>query len=203
MIENIKKIIQLIKPKAYNRITVIGLTGGIALIGSPCWVPILEAILETKLELPLPDFDEKVIGLIIVLASLTYNIVYRWNEMRSGNDQIIPKYWFRYRARKAIKKYLNENKNVFNSYGPYSDSAKNKPYETEKQWIRLSNKKIIPNNERIIEIVNKNSHLLREDEMQLFEDFKIHASGFAYNKSSEDLSSAVKFYPKEFSNIFK
>lgn len=113
----------------------------------------------------------------------------------------IPKFETRDLARKAIAKIQLSNKMVFDTYGPFSKKAEENYLETEKIWEQKSIKTIIPNNNKIYAILERNYELLTEDEKSLFEVWKLHKESFEFNKLSGDKTSALVIYPTAFNTI--
>ena len=83
-------------------------------------------------------------------------VIYKWKEEHVRRiDSIfeIKKYEKKELLREKFAGYLEENKKIFDSYGPHSSIAKEKPYsDSADQWEKLSIEKIIPNNLSLIHI---------------------------------------------------
>lgn len=110
-------------------------------------------------------------------------------------------------TREEIRVYLkplfNENKLIFEKYGPYSENARNDQMATELMWESLAIKKLLPNNRKIEKVIEIHQHLLERSEYGQFIEFKLHREGFEYNKISGDVNATVPTFPKDFENIFK
>lgn len=113
-------------------------------------------------------------------------------------------YKTRIELRDKIEEYLQENRKIFETYGPHSKEAlKNPNSDYNKQWEKLSIEKIIPNNRAIVEFLKSNSQHLSNEEKDLLEEFKLHISDFEMNKIGETKLSNPKTFPEGFENIAK
>ena len=113
-----------------------------------------------------------------------------------------PVFHNREEARNALVPLLEENKAIFDMYGPCSKNATNKQMDAEAMWYRLSLQKIIPNNRKIESILSNNQHLMTDKERTIFNLFKLHRDGFEYNKISGDVNPAVQLFPKDLNIMF-
>lgn len=113
----------------------------------------------------------------------------------------------KFRSRKDIRNYLEpllaENKYIFDNYGPYSENSRNNQMATELMWESLAIRKILPNNRKIVNVIENNQHLLEGSEFGQFIEYKLHKEGFEYNKISGDVNATVPTFPKDFEKIFK
>ncbi|OSI06913.1 hypothetical protein BWD08_10185 [Neisseria animaloris] len=103
--------------------------------------------------------------------------------------------------KESIKKYLIENKISHDYLGPKSKTAQRNPNSNlSLQWQYKKLEVIIPNNKKIISIIEKNTSLLSPEELELFYIFKEHALAFERHQYSpiED----YPLFPKEFEEIF-
>lgn len=168
-----------------------------------------------KDELPLSQRDEFE-NLIVLCPSchtmvdknpqtFTVDVLKKWkkdHENSIKNLMSSPVFHNREEARNALLLLLEENKAVFDMYGPYSENATNKQMDAEVMWYRLSLQTIIPNNRKIESILGNNQHLMTDKERQVFNLFKLHIDGFEYNKISGDVNPAVPLFPKDLNNMF-
>lgn len=126
------------------------------------------------------------------------------HEMKIDSSFNAPKFENRYDMFIAIQKLLSENNAVFKQYGPQSEYARTSiQSDAAKMWEIKSIDTIIPNNRRICEILSNNYRLLNENELEVFNNFKIHKEGFEYNKLSGDKNSSVPLFPNELYKILK
>ncbi len=111
-----------------------------------------------KDELPLSQRDEFE-NLIVLCPSchtivdknpqtFTVDVLKKWkkdHENSIKNLMSSPVFHNREEARNALFPLLEENKAIFDMYGPYSENATNKQMDAEVMWYRLSLQNIIPN----------------------------------------------------------
>jgi len=112
-----------------------------------------------------------------------------------------PKLPDRKAVRIELSKLLLTNKTVFDTYGPYSNLAKENGWDTEAMWEKRSIDTIIPNNRKIQSLIEVNYSFLNEDEQVIFEKWKQHKDSFEYNKLSGDRTAALTIYPVEFNQL--
>lgn len=77
-------------------------------------------------------------------------------------------------ARKAVEPLLTENRTIFENYGPQIDAAKNPESGAAEQWKRKMLTRILPNNRRLLTILDANRDLLRDTERKTLESFRQH-----------------------------
>ena len=137
--------------------------------------------------------------------TFTVDVLKKWkkdHENSIKNLMSSPVFHDREEARNALFPLLEENKAIFDMYGPYSENATNKQMDAEVMWYRLSLQNIIPNNRKIESILGNNQHLMTDKERRVFNLFKLHRDGFEYNKISGDVNPAVPLFPKDLNNMF-
>lgn len=74
-IDKIIEIIKLFKPSFYNKITWTIVVAGITLLGTPLLERILNAILEKEYNITITDDKDSLIGVLLVVIALTYNLI--------------------------------------------------------------------------------------------------------------------------------
>jgi len=62
-----------LRGKTYNRLASIVVMAGAVLIAEPLWVPYVQAYLEQKMELQIPDFQSGFVGFFLISIGLTYH----------------------------------------------------------------------------------------------------------------------------------
>jgi len=116
---------------------------------------------------------------------------------------IEPVYSNRSEARIIIARLIAQNKHIFNTYGPFSEHALNPMTNINKIWDRKCVDTLIPNNKKIIRLLDKNIGLLTEHEVSIFERFREHTIEFEYNKVSGIKNPFAPTYPDGFDDILK
>ncbi len=77
-------------------------------------------------------------------------------------------------AHAAIKPLLLENRTIFRDYGPLNDYRHNPESEQAAIWSRKVLSKILPNNRKLLAILDANRQHLGPSEQQAFEEFRQH-----------------------------
>ncbi len=106
---------------------------------------------------------------------------------------------------KEIQKYLIENKQLLLQYGPNSLIAINNPLSDAIDiWNTYKQNIIIPNNRKIVSLLDTHFSLLSDLEKETFYKFKIHAEAFEQNQIQRHDREVVPLFPKDFEKmIFK
>jgi hypothetical protein len=87
-------------------------------------------------------------------------------------------------------------------YGPETDERFNLESTLPKQWVRKIQKAILPNNRRILSIVEANRRYLTGDEIALFELYRQHVDDFEAKHLGLSDVSGTRF-PRDFAEVFK
>ncbi|WP_411810691.1 HNH endonuclease [Chryseobacterium scophthalmum] len=104
-------------------------------------------------------------------------------------------------VRLLINPLMSENKFVFETSGPMTDERFNPESEIPKEWNRNIHKTILPNNRKILNIIDINYNLLIKEEKVVFAKFKMHVKDFeGKHINKEDINGAM--FPIEMNNIF-
>lgn len=104
--------------------------------------------------------------------------------------------------KQEIAKLLIENHILWEKLGPSSDTALEDPGSNlHKQWDLKKLDTIIPNNNKIIRLIECNSGLIAAEDYRAFLLFKNHASSFEANQYHR--LDHYETFPKEFSEAFE
>ncbi|MBQ4864391.1 HNH endonuclease [Pseudoalteromonas sp. MMG013] len=96
---------------------------------------------------------------------------------------------------------LIDNKSAWESFGPQSGAAEDPGSNTHKAWEFRKLDLIIPNNRKIVNMIEANKLLLDVSVLKVFATFKSHVSSFEQNQY-ERLDQYVTF-PSAFSEVFE
>jgi len=102
-INDLIKIIKLLKPNFHNKITWLLVLFGISLIGTPLIEMIINKIFETHFSISITSDNDTNIGIIIILIALTYNILTNYFN----------KYLLHKETIKKLGNYLSEDKKLY------------------------------------------------------------------------------------------
>ena len=98
-------------------------------------------------------------------------------------------------ARKAIESALAENRAVFDQYGPHNDYRQDPESEFAKVWQRKMRSIILPNNRRILVILDVNRSHLNESEKKTLEAFRQHIDDLEAKHIGEDTGDVASRFP--------
>jgi hypothetical protein len=104
-------------------------------------------------------------------------------------------------ARKAIEPALAENRAVFDQYGPNNDYRQNPESELAKVWQRKVRAIILPNNRKIVTIIDANRHHLSEPEARTLEVFRQHIDDLEAKHIGEGSGDVASRFPIGMTNI--
>lgn len=116
---------------------------------------------------------------------------------------IEPIYITRTDVRRALNKLLMQNNIIFEQYGPYCEEYTKILTNADEIWRRKAIETIIPNNKRIVKLLDVNDELINDDELLIVEKFKEHAREFEYNQLSNEHNSYAPLFPKEIYDILR
>lgn len=126
-------------------------------------------------------------------------LILKWkSEHNSKLDKVfgIRKYKNRIETRKQLEHIFLENKMIFETYGPNTEERFNPESTMPILWIKKIREFIIPNNRKILNIIESNYELLFYNEKLVFEHFKNHLHDFEakhiYNEESNRIQFPIK-----------
>jgi hypothetical protein len=104
-------------------------------------------------------------------------------------------------VRKAITPALMENRAVFEQYGPNNDYCQDPESEFAEVWKRKLRAIILPNNRKILTIVDVNHHHLNQLEAMVLEDFRQHVDDLEAKHIGEGGGDIASRFPTDMNNI--
>jgi len=129
--------------------------------------------------------------------------LHRWkqrHEERVRQSFLSPRYSDRTQLAGAIKRLLIKNKATWQQYGPESEEAKRNPLSNSHEvWELRKLDTIVPNNRKIIRIVEQNQDLFEVNDFQSCMQFVQHAEGFERNCYVR--TEGVPRFPKAFEEV--
>lgn len=96
-------------------------------------------------------------------------------------------------VKEAILPYFIENKKIFDTYGPMTEERFNPESEMPEIWLRKIQEFILPNNSKIVKLINDNQHLLLEWELEVFAEYKQHVDDFSAKHTGLTKSNGTMF----------
>jgi hypothetical protein len=104
-------------------------------------------------------------------------------------------------ARKAIVPALTENRAVFDQYGPNNDYHQDPESEIAKVWQRKMRAIILPNNRKVLTILDANRRHLNESEAKTLEEFRQHIDDLEAKHIGEGNGDVASRFPAAMSDI--
>lgn len=105
--------------------------------------------------------------------------------------------------RAAIESLLEENKRAFLESGPELNPTYDPESEIADLWRKRLAQTIIPNNKRILLIVEANAHLLIKNEKQTLQDFRLHSADLEVKHFGNQVQGRAKRFPIAMANMAK
>ena len=136
----------------------------------------------------------------------TSEVLRQWkrdHERRVRHGAAIPTFESRDDLNVQVTRLLSENSGIWRNLGPESPAAEDPFSEAAAQWQDRVLRVVIPNNRRILELVDANRHLLDRHELQVTEDFRVHAAALDLNHSSGVRRAGAPRFPVLFPPIFE
>lgn len=112
----------------------------------------------------------------------------------------------RYPDRTTVRKHLDDlliaNKLIFEKYGPNAENSMKIEGEAHNLWLRNVSRVILPNNRKILNILDQNKDHLTDDEIRTLELFRMHVRDFEAKHLFSATESGEPF-PKDLAKILK
>ncbi len=213
--EKIEKIIRLLKPKYYNRITYVIVFCGTSLLTKPIWLDLLNAFLETNNNNN-KDFQISIIGkwdwslgLIVIIIGLIYNTRNRLIDLKS-EPKSQPEYknvlQLKHKTFEEICEtlypILKDNEYIFFTVGPNSGANFEGELRTDlTMWYKYRSESILPNNRKIKEVLNSNSDLFDRDTSELANKMIVHIDAFEEHVQNENFDYTPYQFPQDFKEL--
>ena len=132
------------------------------------------------------------------------SLVLKWKTTHSQKINSlfnIKQFENRLEARQSILPLLNENKTIFEIYGPLTDERFNPESEMPKIWKSKIHLSILPNNRKLLSIFDANYDLLKAEELKTVEIFRQHVSDFESKHVNHEEINGLQF-PKKLHHTF-
>ena len=105
-------------------------------------------------------------------------------------------------AHDAVDHLLAQNLSIFHQYGPHIEAARDPESGAAEQWKRKMLTRILPNNRRILAILDVNRHLLDDGEKLTTELFRQHIDDLEAFHIEGNRQNAIRF-PQDLSTILE
>lgn len=104
-------------------------------------------------------------------------------------------------ARAAIEQALVENRQIFDDYGPENDYKSDPESELASSWQLKVRSRILPNNRKILAILDANRHLLQSNESITLEHFRQHVQDMEIRHLGEERTALGRRFPAGMTDI--
>jgi len=206
--DQIIKLIKLLRPKYYNILTRILVLGGLTLLSKPIWVDILNIFLGGFKFSIIGEFDW-LLGLIVIIISLTFNTIHRYLELKFEN---ISEPAFKNVAFKTASSFgelcqeilplVKDNEYIFKATGPNSGSEEQEPLRTDlTMWEKLKREAILPNNEAIKKLISENKKIIPAKYINDFNQMLLHIDAFNEHIINPNFDYSEFQFPKQLPTI--
>jgi hypothetical protein len=105
-------------------------------------------------------------------------------------------------VRQAIEGQLRENRTIFHKYGPHIEVALDPESGAAERWRRKVLSRIVPNNRRVLALLDTNLHLLEGGELDVLEDFRQHVDDLEA-RHLEGYREGGETFPEEMKTIMR
>jgi hypothetical protein len=134
------------------------------------------------------------------------DLLHEWKRNHAGAIQSlfrVEAYADRASLEPVVHRLLRENHALFEQYGPQSNNRRSPLSDAGKAWTKAVRETIIPNNQKVSELLKRNHDLLDDEEAEVLQRFILHKDGLAYNHLSGDKNAAVPMFPEGMSTILR
>ena len=213
--EKIEKIIRLLKPKYYNRITYVIVICGTSLLTKPIWLDLLNAFLETNnnnnkdFQISIIGNWDWLLGLVVIIIGLIYNTRNRLIDLKS-EPKSQPEYKNVLQLKhktfeevcETLYPILKDNEYIFFTVGPNSGANFEGELRTDLTiWYKYRSESILPNNRKIKEVLNSNSDLFDRDTSELANKMIIYIDAFEEHVQNENFDYTPYQFPQDFKEL--
>mgnify|MGYP006087152971 FL=1 len=215
--EKLEKIIKLLKPKYYNRITYILIISGTSLLTKPLWLELLNWSLDTtnenseKIQLSIIGQWDWLLGLFVIIIGLYWNTKNRLIDLKTEKisqpeykNVLKLKYKSFEEVCEVIYPILKDNEYIFLTVGPNSGASYQNELRTDlTMWYKYRSESILPNNSKIKEILNNNTALFDRKIAELVNKMIIHIDAFEEHVQNENFDYTTFQFPQEFKELIE
>lgn len=129
-------------------------------------------------------------------------LLYGWKVERVGEIKVAvsaPAFRSRAEARAQVSGLLDDNAIIHTKYGPARD-----PYLQGDaiRWHQHARSTIVPNNRRILQVLDANRHLLTPGEEHALAIYRLHVEQFENRHVLDDFTTGTERFPEAISEVF-
>jgi hypothetical protein len=105
--------------------------------------------------------------------------------------------------RNELEGYLDHNRVIHHMYGPESEAAEDPMSDAVDMWRSEIQKSLIPNNRKILELLDSHRHLLTDEEKSVVAEFRVHVDAFEARHVFGEISASMPRFPTAMSVVAK
>ncbi|MBV9163342.1 MAG: hypothetical protein JO281_17705 [Pseudonocardiales bacterium] len=129
--------------------------------------------------------------------------LHEWKQKRIEEIRVAvatPTFQTRAEARDHLQRELDANRAIYTKYGPVGD-----PYMDGNPalWRRHARATIIPNNRKILRVLEANRHLLTRNEQETLAVYRLHVEQFENRHILNDFTTGTERFPEVIQRILK
>lgn len=102
---------------------------------------------------------------------------------------------------RTVHALLQTNRKLFEIYGPNEKNMEDITSEKAELWEQVIKSDIIPNSEKIVELLTENYGMLKERDKELFLEYQAHVKGFIKNHEGNGHVFDVPRFPEDMDTI--
>lgn len=202
------KIIKLIRPKYYNRISWVLIIGGLSLLSKPLWIEIA-SLFFGNFKWSFIGKNDWFLGLIVIIITLIYNVTNRILDFRhESKDEPAYKNIKQKRFNdfgvlcQNLLPLLKDNESIFKNCGPNSGAQETSKLRTDLTvWHKLRENSILPNNATIKQLVSLNKDQIPSQYQDLFNRLIIHIDAFSSHIKNPKFDYSQHQFPQKITKI--
>ena len=147
-----------------------------------------------------------IVILAVILAVAIFCIVYLYKENKKLKALTSKAISFQDLCIQ-INSLLNKNLDLYREFSPNGDDLNEGSEIRNKNsllmWAKFKEEAIIPNNKKILDLINNNEKLIYEKNKKLFEKMRWHINAFALHVENENFDYSEYQFPGDFANFIK
>lgn len=206
------KVIKLLKPKYYNKITLFTLAIGASFSFQPLWAQLILIYCQRNKIPTIINENDPIFGVIFIVLALTYNTIHRWLELkhlptsRPAHEIVTSTVFETFELMcQDIYLILKDNEYIFKMFGPNSGAAYSDELLREDFtiWNQLKIDSILPNNDVLLSIIEQNQARIPAIHVEIFNKMKAHIHAFKTHTEKPTFDYTQFQFPKEFPTMIE
>lgn len=206
-----KDLSKFISPYYYNVITKIIVICSVGLLSQPYWQEVFNSIL-SNVGLSITESYHPIAAVFVLVIGLSYNAISHYIMLEHSKKEPIPQkdisecrvFEGFNDVCQALIPLVEDNKYIFETYGPNSSAASMGELRTDMElWHQSRIDYIVPNNELISCIINKNKSLIPFKYKDSFNKLNSHIYAFKKHVENPNFDYTSHQFPANFDATIK